>query len=374
MATIGEVGTFNREVGVKVDMEDAVSLLTPHDAPFSQLLPWGTTNVTKVEWMDEELLGQSFTVTTVTGTASPWTLDGAANSADNIRVGDILAPKATAHSGIQYVVTSVTDGNTIVVQSHGATTDSDDPTAQEYIIVGQYLNEGDDPKDARSLEREQAYNITQILQEAVEATRTARHRGQRGGLYSQGDPYDHEVMKKFKELNIRIERQLLYGQRVESSDKKKRSMGGIYYFLSTNTTSGVKANITTLMGEAIRDSYDAGGNADSLVLMVSPAIKSIIDTVDATARRTTRETTTAGYVIERYITSFGTVRIVVNRHLPATQGLVLDLEYLEGVNFDGLFHELLAKTGDRDHGEIVCEKSLKVRAEKAHGTFAITDA
>ena len=371
---IGQVGTFNRDVGVKVDMEELVPLLTPHDVPFQSILPFESTAQTKVEWMDEELLGQSFTVTSVTGTDSPWTLDGAANSADAIRVGDILEAAATLGSGVQYVVDSVTDNNTIVVSAHGTTTATDDPTAQQYLIVGQYRDEGSDPEDARSQDREAFYNITQITQEQVELTRTARQRGQRGGLYGQGDPYDHEVMKKFRELGIRLERQFLFSQRKESSDKKKRSMGGVFYYLTTNSVSKAKSAITEALGETVKTSFEKGGNSESLVLMVSPAIKSIIDGVDSTSRRTTRTETTGGYIIERYMTSFGQVRIVVNRHLPPKRGVALDMAFLKGVNFHPLTHEYLAKTGDGDHGHIVCEKSLKVLAERAHVPLTITDA
>lgn len=370
--TIGAVGTFNRTVGVKIDMEDAVSLLTPHDVPFQQWLGWESTNQTKVEWMDEELLGQSFVVDSVVGTGTPWTITTAAGGADHIREGDIVVKSGDETTNRRYLVTGVS-GDDITVSLLSGTT-ANPAATNEFFIVGQYRNEGADPVDARSNEREAFYNYTQITQEAVEATRTARHRGQRGGLYGQGDPYDHEVMKRFKELGIRLERQFLFGQRKSDSGGKQRSMGGAYFYISTNATSDVKANIVTALGTAIKKSYEAGGNSESLVLMVSPAIKSIIDSVDATARRTTRTETTGGAVIERYITSFGQVNIQVNRHLPAKQGLVLDSQYIKGVNFDPLFHELLAKTGDRDHGHIVCEKSLKVMAEKSHGTFTVSDA
>lgn len=366
--TAGVVHTSDRTVGVIRDMDEAVDILTPADVPIQQVLANEGTNVTKVEWMEEELQPQTVTWTSKTGTG-PWTVT--APSTADLRVGDILWPRNGTNSAVQFLVTSITNATTFVCAGFdGNTTSATDLDVME--IIGQLPTEGGAPQSARSNERTENYNYTQILQEAVHATRTARHRGQRGGMYSDNqDPYERDLSKKFSEINIRFERALLHGRRYQSGDT--RFMGGLFQFVTTNNTSGVKANITTLLNDAIRAGYDNGGSG-KYALFVSPTVKSLISAVDSSQRRTTRTETRAGYVVDTFESDFGEVMIVPNRHLPRTRGIVLQTEYTKVRTFDAWAHEPLAKTGDADLGQVVGEKSLEVKNEKASGLFTITDA
>lgn len=374
--TVGQVGTFNRSVGIKRDMDDAVDILSPSDVPLQGLLGTQTTNQVKVEWMEEDLMpdlvtGDGSTAITGTGTTGdPWDITLATGDGSVLRVGDVLHTQNGA-AGLQYLVQLVTGDAVELVAFAGNTTIVDNADVLE--IVGQYRAEGSDPLDARSLERTDAYNYTQIFQEKVEATRTARRRGARGGAWGQRDPYDHEVMKKFKEIGIRFERAAIFGQRLLSGDSTQRSMGGFFYYLSTNSASNTKANAVTALNSLIRQIESNGGQARTLV--VSHAVKEALSSViDASLRRTTTESRRGGFVVDTFMSDFGQVDIVANRHMPTTKGIALQQEYCKVVNFDPYFHELLAKTGDGDSGQIVGEKSLEVKNEKAHGVLTITDA
>lgn len=374
----GAVGTFNQTVGVKIDMDEAVDILTPSDVPLQQLLPTRGTAQVKVEWMEEDLMpqavdGDGATAITGTGTSGdPYIVTLAADEAQDIRVGDILY-KQGADSAVQWTVQAVNSSTDVVDLVNFAGNATAPTNADTFEIVGQFRDEGSDPEDARSVERTQAYNYTQIYQEAVKATRTARRRGARGGLYGQRDPYDHEVMKKFKELAIRCERSLIHGQRAWSSDAKRRSSGGLFYFLSTNTASGTAANAKTVLNSLLRQIYNQGGSCR--VAVVSPAVKEALsNNIDPTLRRASYEARKGGFVVDTFMSDFGEIEFVTDRHMPTTKGIALQTEYAPIVNFDGFFHELLAKTGDGDEGHIVGEKSLEVKNEAAHGVFTITDA
>lgn len=361
-ATVGAVGTYNRSVGVKIDMDDAIVILSPTDVPLQRRLASEPTNSIKVEWLEEDLTPQSDVVSAVTGTG-PWTVT--VSDGGIFRVDDVLWKDGAADE-VQYLVTAVS-GNDLTVS--GFAGNSTAPSAADtLVIVGQYRNEGGDPSDARSVERSTNYNYTQMGQEKVEATRTQRKRAMYGG----GDPYDHEVEKKFKELAIRFERSLVVGQRVMSGDNKKRFMGGFLFFVTTNAESNTKANVELAINNLLRKTYEAGGTPHTL--MVSPAIKSAISAIDADKRRTTRTERTAGEVVDRYESDFGEVNIVVNRFLPKTKGLLIQDEFCKRRVFDAYFHELLAKTGDSDKGQIVGEFTLEVKNEKAHGVLTVTDA
>lgn len=365
------VATFNQTVGVKQDMDEAIRILSPSDTPLQQLLPTISTNEIKVEWMEEELMPQAVTISAVSGASSPWTLTTTDTS--ELRVGDILGVRDGASSAVQFTVSSITNPTTFVVAGFAGNTTAPGSTAT-LEIIGQYIVEGSDPVAPRSTERVAKYNYTQIAQESVQATRTARNRGARGGLFGGEDPYIHELGKKFKELAVRFERSMIHGQRAISGDSKQRFMGGLFYFITTNSVSGVKANIQTLLNDAIRKAYDAGSSPE--VLMVSPTVKSIISTLNTNYLNIPRTDTGAGTSIDTFMSDFGEVKIVANRHFPKTRGVVLCTSQNDHaiVNFDPYTHELLAKTGDADKGEIVAEKSLKVKNEKGAVLFTVTDA
>jgi hypothetical protein len=361
----GRVSTATQGVGVRLDIDEAIQILTPSDVPLQRWVGSEATDQIKYEWLEEDLTPQTVVVSAVSGTG-PWNVT--VDDASITRPGDVLQ----LHDGVatvQFSIDSInTTTNVIVVSGFAGNTTG--PVATNSLdIIGQYRIEGSDPEEARSIDRTTNFNYTQIMQEKVEATRTARKRG----LYGQGDPYDHELQKKFKELAIRFERAMVNGQRAISVAQDKRFMGGLFYFVTTNTSSGVKANAYSLVNDLIRKVYDAGGTPGTL--MVSPSVKAAISAnVDPTLRRSTRGETTGGYVIDSILTDFGQVDIVPNRHFPKTKGFLMQREFIKRKVFDGYFHEMLAKTGDADKGEVVAELGLEVKNEKAHGILTLTDA
>jgi hypothetical protein len=361
-----KTGSYNQTVGVRLDIDEAIQILTPSDVPLQQWAATGdpATQV-KVEWLEEDLTPQHVTVVSETATAGVG--DVVVSDASPIRVGDVLMERDAAYTK-QFLVTAVNQTTDTLTVTGFAGNVADPTVAATLEIIGQYNVEGGDPKDPRSIEREMPFNYTQIGQEQIAVTRTGRKRG----LYGQGDPYDHEVMKKFKELAIRFERSMVNGYRTLSGDAQQRMMGGLFFYIATNSESGVKANTAALVNALAKKCYEAGGTP--AVLMVSPSVKVCLSGIDSTLRRSERSDQTAGSVVERILTDFGEFSVVVNRHFPKTKGLVLQKEFIKKRPFDSYFHELLAKTGDSEKGEIVGEYSLEVKNEKAHGVLTITDA
>lgn len=359
-------GSYNQTVGVKLDIDEAIHILTPSDVPLQQSIGSESTDQVKVEWLEEDLTPQHVTVTSFTGVSAPYVIT--VPDASPIRVGDVLQEKDNAAYTKQFLVTAVDQtANTVTVGNFAGNVAT--PTnATTLEVIGQYRKEGIDPEDPRSIERTMPFNYTQIGQEQIAVTRTGRKRG----LYGQGDPYDHEVMKKFKELAIRFERSMVNGYRTQSGDATQRMMGGLFFYISTNTESGVKANAYSLVNALLRKTYEKGGTPGEL--WVSPRVKACLSTIDASLRRADRSDTTAGAVVEHILTDYGEVTVKMNRHFPATKGLVLQKEFIKRRPFDPYFHELLAKTGDSEKGQIVGEQTLEVKNEAAHGLLTITDA
>lgn len=364
----GKRGTFNTTVGVKLDIDEAIVILPVDDVPLQRWVPSTPTDSIKVEWLEEDLTTQVVTVASVVGTASPWTLT--VDDSAVLRPGDLLH-LVDGPFDRQFRVTSINTGtNEAVVTSFAGTTDSNDPVAADKLeIIGQYRDEGTTPEEFRSNERTQAFNYTQILQEKVEETRTQQKRA----MYGVTDPYGHQVMKKFKELGIRFEKTMIHGYRAISGDAKQRSMGGAFYYITDNAVSNTAANVKASINSLARLVYDDGGAARTL--MVSPSVKAAISAnIDPTLRRWETSEVVGGFVVEKVQTDFGTLELVVNRHFPKTKGILLQREFVQRKVFDGIFHELLAKVGDSQQGELVGELSLEVKNQKAHGVLTVTDA
>ena len=381
MATLASPNTsYSQTVGLKIDMDDLVTILPVDDVPLQQWIPNGPpATETKVQWLNESLTGQTFTAN-----ANSLAASGTVVLTDNtgVRVGDILrrAGSANVDGGVQVVVTAVNvDGVTLTVSTAGTsarpfagTTDEQISTGDTLELIGQFIDEGADPLAERFVDRTTDFNYTQVSQEKVNATRTTR-KVQR---YGMDDPYNHEVQKKFRELAIRHERRLVLGRRQQGtgSEALRRSMGGLLYFMAggPNNVSDVKANLATATNTALRNIYNQGGMVNTI--WVSADVKAVFDTLNASPVRTAQSDTGYERIINHFSSSFGSVDIRFSRYIPKRQALLVDSKFVSHRTLDGYFHELLAKTGDATNGQIVAEKSLEVREPKAHAILTVTDA
>src|SRR4051794_1964811 len=90
----GKYGTFNQTVGVRLDMDDAIQMLTPVDVPVQQWAPSTTTEQVKVEWLEEDLMAQAVTLTGAASGTGPWTIT--VPDVTELRPGDVLQERDAA--------------------------------------------------------------------------------------------------------------------------------------------------------------------------------------------------------------------------------------------------------------------------------------
>lgn len=365
------IGTASRNtflapaVGVKVSMDDAIDILPVHDVPLHDLLATEPITNIKNQWLNKELDPQ--TVTTDSQTLAGVTTISVTDNTP-VRVGDILKPQGGT---VLLKVTAVTYGggnDFTVTRPFNGSADQTIETATVLEIVGQELNEGADPKDPRQVDPTSDYNVTQIYQEQVAATRTV----QKNEQYGVSNPYSDDLMNIMKVLPIRHERTLLHGLRKDNASGGLRQMGGLFQFLTQNLESDVKANLETSLGDMLQSAYTFG--ATPSVLVCSPAIKRLFSALNTDKVLEQRGDSGVGRVKTTYESDFGSVTLVTDRHMPKTKALLLSLEYIKRQVFDNWFFEPLAKTGDSDKGHVVGEFSLKVKNPKAHGVLTVTDA
>lgn len=363
MAINGMTTTALQTVGVKFDMDDAIVLLPTWDVPLQKRLSSAPADEVRIDWLEDALVPQETTITSFTGTG-PWT--PLVPDTSFLRVNDILWDKTAVVPTAQFVITSITDATHFVMAGfNGYATN---PTNADVLqIVGQLGSEGGDPPAFRSVDRTNPFNYTQIGQEGVQVSRTERKRA----TYGVNDEYTYQVQKKFKELAIRMERSFTNGVRYQSG--ATRFMGGLFSFITTNTVSNTVANAKAAVNSLARKCFDQGGTPRTLY--ASAGVKQALSlNYDPALRIVDRSDAEGGFVVDRLLTDFGLIDVVVDRHFPVTKALLLQEEFDRIRTFDGYFHEMLAKTGDGDKGEIVGEFSLEVKNQQAQGVLTLTDA
>jgi Family of unknown function (DUF5309) len=364
-----EVGrsTYNAAtVGVKVSMNEDIALISPDDTVTVNTLgaPRAITNI-RQDWLNDGLMSYEVAPDATSNTAST-TISLSDADATKIRVGDILQRKGGT---VQALVTAKgANGDLTVTRPYASSTDEQLTSAHILVVVGQAIVEGADPQAPRSEDMTSDYNVTQIFQEKIQATRTARKNEQ----YGIKDPYTYELDKKMRELAIRQNVAYLHSRRNQDTSNKRRSMGGLFYYAANNAITGTVAQFETKLNDSLQALWEDGGKPD--VLICSPKFKREFSNLNADKVIEERGDTGVGRTKTVYESDFGRIELVMDRWLAGFEKqLLIERRFVTPLAFDGWFHEMLAKTGDQEQGEVVGEFSLEVRAPNAHATLTVTD-
>lgn len=247
--------------------------------------------------------------------------------------------------------------------------------------------EGDDAPQTAATATVKLTNLTQI------STKDARVSGTGRAVNTAGraDELDFQVMNRGIELKRDIETALLSNKiKVSGNDTLARQCAGIGAWLKTNTsfnTAGSGSDPTAADGtdarndgtqrvlteemlkEVLREAWDSGGNPDVFMVGGFNRQKASSFTGNSTSQQKAEDKTLHA-TFSVYESDFGEVKIIPNRFQRARDGLVLEMDkwavpYLRNMEtFD------IAKTGDSDAKQIVCEFTLEARNEAASGIVA----
>lgn len=355
--------TYDSTVGVKLDMEDAIHLISPFDVPFlgtygaegGSALSSEDTSSKKVEWIEDELVPSSDTVNeTFSNSDTTLTVDngGYFKANDLIRIGDELL-----------VVSAVSGNDLTVSRGYGDSSAAAASDGAKITILGTLPVEGADPVSGVNFQRVSKYNMTQIYQDELEVTRSE----EKAAKYGVSSEIAYQGGKRLKEAAIKLEQNIILGSRYEDTGAKKRSMGGLDYFITSNVDAATTSLTMTKINDQMQNSFNAGGNVSLLV--VGGAQKRVINGFDADDIRFSQDENIRGAVVDFLDTDFGRVYVMLNRWVPSDMLFGLEPQYINLVWFDRWFMEALAKTGDRQQYQLIGECSMKVKNEKAHFKF-----
>ena len=375
----GKVTSYDLAVGVKISMDEAIYMISPIDSPFingigtdgRQLLGSSGVDQTTFKWMDEQLLlprAKVDVANAATGT-SLTSVEVSVADSYKFQVGDLITTmdrSAVQHAAVLRITEVVAATGVLECAgwaNHSAQTATS--TDDTVVCLGTALVEGSDPGTARSADRTIRSNYTQIFGPTpVNMTRTE----QQISRYGVSDEFAKQLYGRSVENVITREQAFLYGQPVDDTSNKRRSTGGLNYFITSNvdtTTTLTLASLESLMQEC----YNAGGVPD--LLMANPtSLATLNDISDSNRVRTIIDDPRRGRVpVTSVFHEFGETQIVRNRWVDKGTAFIVKKDGIQRRVMQPLVVEALAKTGDSDSVMLLCEEGLQVKGEQHMGKW-----
>ncbi len=349
-------------------ISDVIQMIDPRDTPLLSRLGLDgarskfniNLNGYKIELLEDELDPLETTannVTTIAADATSFTVADASVFQD----GHVILIDA------EYMVVKAANlaANTIEVYSRGyGGTNATHAATAAIQIVGMARLEGDDADFGPIVDVSAPYNYTSIFQKAVQVSGTQQVIAQ----YGIDDEFLYQANKAVPHLLRLVERAAFHGVRSAGSASAPRSMGGLGTFISSNTVDAggaiAKADVDALMEEIIMD----GGHPDLLVMnpRVANDLRALLD--NSNFVRVSQDESKLGLnAIERVITQYGELELVMDRWCPVSTAYLLDTGKVGFYTLRGFEVKELARSGDSLKGEVVGEVSLMLANEKAHG-------
>lgn len=370
--TTGMVTAYDLTVGLKINFDEAIYLLSPLDSPFINgvdaegqvILGSVPTDQIEFSWQDEEILVPRATLTGAITTGDAFVTLASADERLRFSTGDILmVEKAGVTERMRVTGYATTAATLDVTRAYAgtATNYADGATVQG---LGTALAEGSDPEDARSSDRVKDSNVTQIFGPTkIQMSATE----QLISKYGVANEFQHQLMNRTRENVISREQAYLYGRKTNSTTTKIRTTGGLDFFIQTNVdTTSTVLSVEAIEG-VLQASYDRGGIPT--LCSVNPGSLGDLNALNDSDRvRVDINDPVRGRQRVMVVhTEYGDVTIVRNRYQRKTDAFLFDKERVIRRPLRPLTGEKLAKTGDSDSMQIVAEEGLEVKGEEHMG-------
>ena len=368
--------TYNDTTVQKRVITDYITLIDPADTPFVEAmggLDGGAKKFrfvnfphTKVEWIEDTReplnVGLQTAMNNSVGSCVLKDVD-----ANKVQVGQILLFTDGAEK--MWVSAVDSNGTTLTVtRGYGGTAATAQVVANNTAIelVGVARLEGAVSTGLGYTIRTTNFNYTQILQREVKVSRSQNQISQ----YGIREEFDYQSNKAIPHLMRLIEKSVYTGAREPGAAAAPRSFGGLSTFVTDNVINSGAAAVTQAKFEnALKAAYVDGGKPSKA--FVSPTnmqvIKNLYDS--GTFLRVDRDEKSVGMTIEKIITPYGNIDLIMDRWASNASIYILDPEHVGFVTYYPFTSEPLAKTGDYQRVEVVGEFTLCIRMDKAHAAI-----
>lgn len=347
-------------IGQRESVVDEILLLNPHQTPLINALGFSTP-VSQVEhvWFEDEMIGDE---STVNGAKLVSDTSVVVVDVEPFRVGHVIkiGDELLFVSAINVGTKTLT-----VTRGYAGTTAAAIADLAKVEVLFVEGAEGADARAARYKARVRKSNLTQIFDDSIDISGTAKEVTQ----YGIDNLYEYEKQKKQLELALQLEKALINGISYESG--QVRQMKGIRQWITTNVTNVAGAITTNAINTLAQKIYDAGGFASGGVykIMVGAKQKVALSGTDIAKIQLTRMDNKRGQTVDGIVTDFGEFEIVLNQNLAADELFLVDSNRIaiKPLGARSFGHTYLGVKGDYDTGMIVGEYTLEFLQEKAHG-------
>lgn len=244
--------------------------------------------------------------------------------------------------------------------------------------------EGDDATTDASIATVRLGNQAQISDKVARVTGTQEAVNKAG----RNREMAYQLVKRGKELKRDMETSLLQNNaKVAGNDTTARELGGYLAWTATNTsrggggadptgdgsnaaTDGTQRAFTESLLQTVHQScWDNGGNPDCLLVGSFNKTQASAFTGVATKTKDVDDKKIIA-TADVYVGDFGEFNIIADRFCSNRDGYLLEKAYWAVAYLRNMKVQDLAKTGDTERKQIICEYTLESRNEQSSGTIA----
>jgi len=269
---------------------------------------------TKCEWLEDTnspkvgAFNHSATIGSATTVVALTIADG-----NMVQVGHVLRTPA----GENLWVSANSAGALTVTRAFGQTAVDAFTIASlaAFTIVGMARVEGADSNSIGFTSITSNYNYSAIYHKEIKLSGSAMEIPLQN--YGMGDPYQYQANKVLPELLTTMEQHIQYGERYAGNGTTlPRSFGGYPTFITDNKVSGatMSANAKTAVTNACKAIYEDGAGSNWLMPVNPTTYENIKTYLDSSAAvRYGPEQTSIGMIVDKIITSYGEVKLLLDR-------------------------------------------------------------
>ena len=231
--------------------------------------------------------------------------------------------------------------------------------------------EGSDAGAANQSSTQGRQNYVQTLEKVVKVSGVSRAVDQ----YGADDEYDRQATKKMKEIKRDLEfacvgdatQTKVLGNGTDTAGKMDCAQQLIHADTTSENSGIPRAFTETILLEVMKKTYEAGGEANNLLIPVDKA-EIVAGFAGASGRsRDIGGSKTVVNAVEIYDSPYGMTTVTMDRFMDSSTVLAYSPENWELLSLRPFFHEELAKTGDSTHGQILGDYTLVHNNFKASG-------
>ena len=360
------IGTDRRDLNVANEILE----LQPNATPFL-VIGQRTSNVSaqslEETWYDDDL--------------APWytTADGDyTDSATTISLTDasICRPKdllKNTATGEVLFVESISGNDVTVIREYGNESDSDGTAAaagsggDNIMRMGNAMEENSTAPEARATQPTKYYNYVQVFRTPFSGSLEDLNETKK----TSENERDRLTRRKAVEHNLDKERASLFGERNEVVSDSRRTMGGLFQFL-TNQVTSIGGNLTESGFESfLEEAFQYG--AKEKILITSPRVGSVINQFAKDNIQTRSGEDYYGLKIAEYISFHGTLYVATSHMFEKDylgMGVVLDMENIDLMPYAGFNTTLRQNLQENSRlgwlDEYLTMMTMRVRLEKTH--------